>query len=882
MALVKIITTHLSADFDAFAAAVCCVRLYPDHRVLFPGSLEATVRRFLAATAFAFPEVKLREARRATIEHAVVVDTATPHRLGEAWQLLERAATPITLVDHHADAAGSLAATTVFVRPVGATCTIVSSLLRERGLTPAAEEASLLLMGIYEDTGSLSYRDTTATDLREAAFLLEAGGSLEWVRRWVVKALEPDQLELLNRVVDGAEQITVHDVPVAISLVEVDRYHEEAAYVVHRWMETFQLPLAVAMLVKPPHVNVIIRSHLPEVDAGELAALVGGGGHATAAAARVSDLMPVEIRERILARLDDLLPPPARAGDVAVRQIFSVGAEVTVAAAKERLNQLRVNAVPIADPATGAFVGTVSRQLLDHSLDHGMGDRPVRTVMQPGVLQVADDTPLDEVRELFFDTPHRFVIVTDDDRPCGLLTRMELFRRLFSRQTDAGSSLDHRIAGTRPVRQSVVRTLRQRTPPWVQQLLLEVRGVAEEHAVPVYLVGGMVRDLLLDRPNEDVDLVVEGDGLAFATRLAQRLGARCHPHEPFKTAVLVLADGHRVDVASARTEYYRTPGALPEVATSLIRQDLYRRDFTVNTLAVALAGDQHGHLVDFFAGRKDLARKEIRVLHSLSFIDDPTRAIRAVRYARRLGFSIAPDTRHLIATAVAEGVFDHLSGHRLRRELDLLLGEGHPTPAMALLAELGLLTAISPQLAWSEERRSLLLEVEAQLAWYHLQNVGPLPPAWLLYLGAVVAAAAPVAATELAERLQLAGTSRARLVELPARVTGLRSAASTESTLSVLVAAVEAQPSEVLLVAMATLPFEQRQRLAKAAETGARTPPPVSGRDLVAGGVPPGPWVGAALEQTRGAVIDGTLVAADALVAALDLARADAARRARR
>jgi tRNA nucleotidyltransferase (CCA-adding enzyme) len=240
---VKAITTHLSADFDAFAAAVCSVRLFPDHQVLFPGSQEVAVRRFMEDTRFPFPELKLRQARRETFDHVVVTDTRNPARLGEVWQLIERDHCPITLVDHHVTEEDLLGAREVISRPVGATCTIVAQLMRERELPPSSEEASLLLMGIYEDTGGLSYRETTPTDLRIVAWLLEQGGSLEWVRRWVMKALQPDQLELLNRIVEGCEEILVRDTPVELSMVEVDRYHEEAAYVVHRWVETFEIPI---------------------------------------------------------------------------------------------------------------------------------------------------------------------------------------------------------------------------------------------------------------------------------------------------------------------------------------------------------------------------------------------------------------------------------------------------------------------------------------------------------------------------------------------------------------------------------------------------------------------------------------------------------------
>jgi tRNA nucleotidyltransferase (CCA-adding enzyme) len=175
---VKAITTHLSADFDAFAAAVCAVRLFPDHQVLFPGSQEVAVRRFMEDTRFSFPELKLRQARRETFDHIVVTDTRNPARLGEVWQLIERDRCPITLIDHHVTEEDLLGARDVISRPVGATCTIVAQLMRERELPPSSEEASLLLMGIYEDTGGLSYRETSPPTL-DQCLAVRAGGSLD-------------------------------------------------------------------------------------------------------------------------------------------------------------------------------------------------------------------------------------------------------------------------------------------------------------------------------------------------------------------------------------------------------------------------------------------------------------------------------------------------------------------------------------------------------------------------------------------------------------------------------------------------------------------------------------------------------------------------------
>jgi len=871
---VKIITTHLSADFDAFAAAVCSVRLFPGSKVLFPGSQEVAVRRFVAEAEISYPELKLRRARTEKIEHAVVVDTRSPARLGEVWKLIERSGCPITVIDHHMeDDDGGIEAAELFEGPLGATCSIVAELFRKREIEPTVEEATLLLMGIYEDTGGLSYRETTPEDLRISAWLIEQGASLDWVRRWVLKALQPEQLELLNRMVEATEEIEIAGVPVALAMIDVDQYHEEAAFVVHRWIEIFEIDVGAVMLVRPPNINLILRSRLSGLHVGRVAQCFGGGGHATAASARISDSMPVEAREQLLDILAIQMPPAATAIDIAARTIFSIDDVNSVEETKDRLNELRVNALPVRDSEAGELVGLVTRQILDRALSHGMADRPVRSVMQPELPTVSAATPIGDLGELFLERSLRFVVVQEAGRPAGIITRMELFRRLFEQQHTAGSTLDRRMAGTRPISQPITRLLRETTPTWVQRLLTAAGKVADAQRVPVYLVGGMVRDLLLERENEDVDLVVEGDGIAFAAELADVLDGRHHPHAPFLTAVVTLPDGLRVDVASARTEFYRTPAALPEVVTSLIRQDLYRRDFTINSLAIALSADRYGELVDFFGGRKDIQRREIRVLHSLSFIDDPTRALRAVRYARRLSFTISTDTRNLIATALGEGVFERLTGQRLRRELEYLLAEPHPTSALALVADLGLLPAICPDFVWSETVRSFLLAVEGQLAWHQLEGLGPPPESWVLYLGGLSLFGEPDAVANLVQRLRLAGALRDRFLALPEDVSIVQRAADPGLPLSQRVQLVEDRPAEALLLAMAGLPLEKRRAVAAAAVASVRVEIPIRGQQLIDAGVPPGPQIGRTLKLTRDAIIDGVMEIDEAPAWALETAR---------
>jgi len=226
--------------------------------------------------------------------------------------------------------------------------------------------------------------------------------------------------------------------------------------------------------------------------------------------------------------------------------------------------------------------------------------------------------------------------------------------------------------------------------------VLKDAGVcAEEMSLGAYAVGGLVRDLFLQRETLDVDVVIEGDGIAFASRFSADHGARLLIYERFKTATLVFPDGFKIDVATARTETYERPAALPSVMPGSIRDDLFRRDFSINTLAVCLNPHRFGELLDPFQGRDDIWKGSIRILHDRSFVDDPTRIFRAARFEKRFDFKIEDITEALIKDAVSTGLIERLSGYRIASELRLILKEEDPLPAVQRLEELGVLSSVA-------------------------------------------------------------------------------------------------------------------------------------------------------------------------------------------
>jgi len=881
----ELISTHLGADFDAFASMLAAQRLHPGGELFFPGSREESLRRMLETGLVELREVRQRHVDPAAIERVVLCDIRQARRIGVLGEwLARRPEVPVFAYDHHPPSDDDLELAGGVVDPeVGATSTLMVEELARRGLEVAPNEATVLLLGIYEDTGSLTFATTSARDHRAAGWLLERGGDLSAVRRWALNRLDTVHLDVLHRMSRELEVTRVHGHRVGLVALDLGEFVDELAPLVSRTLEIFELPLLFAAFGDGDHVQVIARGSAPGVHLGEILGELGGGGHPTAAAARVAGATALEVRERLRRLLDERLPPAARAGDLAIRDFFVLAPGTTVARAKAALVERRVNAAPVAAAGSRAaegsasadrasrLTGAVSRQTLDAALQHGMGERPVERVMETGMEWVGPDAPAEEVGRRILERHPRFVLVGDREagRAEGLITRMQVLRHLHARLAAEEAGVE-RAEHLRERREGAAKLLATRLPPGIARRVETAARLAREHGIAVHLVGGLVRDLLLGRENRDVDLVVEGDGPHFARLLAAELGGRVREHRAFLTAVVVDAEGFHVDVATARSEFYREPAALPEVASSALRQDLFRRDFTINTLAIRLGPGATPELIDHFGGRADLEEGTIRVLHSLSFLDDPTRAFRAVRLEQRLGFEISPETLHLIAVAREEGVFERLSGSRLRDELILLLDD----PDVALrgldrLAELELLAVVDPALrlagADGGAVRERLRAAVSAFHWFRLEGLDePEPRLWRLLLVVLSEPLGEAEVERLAVRLMLAGDDRRAIAGAAGRLAAARGVVRRRDARPHEVADALAElTGEDLLLLLGTEEGRVRRRVRRDLTEHRAFRLAVRGSDLVAAGVPPGPALGEALRRTRAARLDGAISEAD-------------------
>jgi len=867
----EILATHINADFDALASMVAAQRLHPGARMFFPGSREESVRRMLESGLVEISELKRKDVDPAQITRVVLCDVRQSDRIGLVGEwLAAHPAIEVWAYDHHPPAESEVAVTGGIVDPqAGSTSTLIIEEMQRRGLVCSSTEASLLLLGIYEDTGSLTHATTGPRDLAAAHWLLEQGGDLGVVRRFVTRELGTRHLDILHRMTQRLEVHRIRGHRVGLVEVDLAGYVEELAPLVSRCLEIFELPLLFALFseAKNDRVTLIARGDLPGFDLGQaLAEMAGGGGHATAAAARLKGMTTLEAREQLFAFLRRALPPSARARDLMITPFYELPAATTVDDAKARLNAWRVTAAPVF-ASDGKISGVVTRTLLDAAIQHGLGARPIERVTAAELVWVDADAPAEEVEERMLAHRPRFVLVGESasGRPLGLITRMQMLRHLHGRLAAFEERLDRRAEQSREKREKISQLLARRLPDFLARRIETIAQVSREMGVPVYLVGGFVRDLLLDRDLAreagDLDLVVEGDGLAFAARLTAVVEGRMREHRAFLTAVVVDPAGLHIDVATARSEFYRAPAALPEVQMSALRQDLFRRDFTINTLAIRLGPDREPELIDYFGGRSDLKERTLRVLHSLSFIDDPTRVLRAVRLELRLGFQISAETLRLVEVALSEGIFDHLSGARLREELAMLLDD----PALALrgidrLAELGVLRALHPRIDAAGATRERLRSARAACDWYQLAGLAePSVRPWRLILLALAQDLDAADRERLAERLMLAGEDRHLLTGFAERIAKARDALRGTPPPHRAAEALEPLAGEELLLLMAEGDEGIRAWVRRDLTELRPLRLAVRGADLIAAGVPRGPAIGRALEATRRARLDGLL-----------------------
>ena len=686
-----VITTHLNADFDAMASMIAAKKLYPDAHLVFPGSQERNLREFfLKSTLVSFPFERLKDIDLDSITRLILVDINIKGRLGPFDEIADRDDVELHIYDHHPRTDQDYVGQIDIVEPVGATTTILVELLRKRRKKITPEEATIMALGIYEDTGSLTFASTTSRDFDAVSYLLKRGAHLEIIPAFISREMDAQQVQLLHDLLKSLKIHNIHGIPVATASTTTDNYVGELALLVHKMMDMENLNALIVMVRMEERIILVARSRLPELDVSRIAVEFGGGGHQTAASASIRQFTLIQVQEKLMALLKKMVEERVNAGSIMSSPVLDIRDSDNIEDAAEMMTRFNINSIPVMDDQSH-ITGIITRGVVERAIVHGLGHSPVQEYMLTEFSTVSKKSTLEKVQEYIIEKRQRMLPVMEEDTVIGVITRTDLleamhddFRRTQSFEETSGEddTPDSRV-------RNLGELMREILDPRTLRILKTAGKVAEDSGDRAYFVGGLVRDLILRRKNLDVDLVVEGDAIKFARILSRRLKARIRSHRKFQTAVIILPDGFKLDVASARTEYYSSPGEYPMVERGSIKLDLYRRDFSINALAVKLNPESFGQVVDHFNGLKDLKDRTIRILHNLSFVDDPTRIIRAVRFEQKFDFRIGKHTEYLLKGSIKRGYLRQAQGPRVLNEIMIILRGDNPIRAFDRMEESG-------------------------------------------------------------------------------------------------------------------------------------------------------------------------------------------------
>jgi tRNA nucleotidyltransferase (CCA-adding enzyme) len=848
-----VVVSHSNADFDALASLVAARKLYPGSHAVLIGNPDRNVREFLRLHEHRLDLVSAREVELDRVSRLIIVETQTPQRLGPFARLLENHQIEVHLYDHHPLQPRRIRTDLAYCAKVGATTTLLIRFLRAKKISLSPLEATILALGIYEDTGCLTFRSTTAEDAQAVSFLLEQGANLDVVAGFIHHALTPEQRAVLNQMLLSTSYHEIHGLQLAVATVHTEEYVDELAMLTHKLCDLENVDAVFTLTEVGNHVYVVGRSKSDAIDVGKILSQVGGGGHHRAAAAHLRDTSLPGAYEQILELFRSCTHPQTVAADIMSYPVRTVTPDIPVETAAKVMLRYGHSGLPVMQG--DRLVGIVSRKDIDRARHHELHHTPVQQIMTRDLVIASPQTSLVELERLIIQHDIGRIPIVEDGKVCGIVTRSDILR---ARHGELRARHYTTYLSPSPLRQDLEKALEERLRPDLREILKIAGQLGDELQFPVFVVGGFVRDLLLGEPNQDVDLLIEGDGIAFAHRLAQKLGARLVTHERFGTAVVIPPGGFKLDIATARTEFYEFPAALPTTEFSSMKQDLYRRDFTINAMAIQLNQDHFGELIDFFGGYRDLQEGVVRVLHNLSFVEDPTRILRAVRFEQRYGFRMSRQTEELLVHALATDIFGRLTNERIGRELILLLSEPNPVPGIHRLAHLEVLQHIHPDLCFNEEILEELEALREAVSWYEgLKQKDPIT-SWIVFFFPFAAQIPKTGLRRLCQRLHLRDEHTRLLHVAVSDIASLMDFLEQDSLRpSVVCEKLQSYPKELLVWAYARGNPHSRNLLTQFLCQWQYVETQIRGRDLIARGYRPGPAFGRALRQARAARLDG-------------------------
>ncbi|MBN1354577.1 MAG: CBS domain-containing protein [Candidatus Omnitrophica bacterium] len=779
-----LIVTHNNADFDAFSSLVAARKLYPHSKLLLPGSQERAVREFLSLVKDKINIEKERTCDFRGIKRLVIVDTRHKSRIGMAGELLGDPSLEVHIYDHHPRSPHDIKADKDVFQEVGATVSILIDILRkQKSLKISPLEATIMLLGIYEETGSLTYRTTTSLDVDTVSFLLSKGANLQAVSSYLNRKLTEEELTFLTALIASTKIITVNGVNISIARGTIKHFIGELGTIVRKLQDVENFPVLFVLFEIGKKVRIIARSRLKEVDVNRTLAHFGGGGHRSAASAKIDGTDIATVEKKLTDILRTSIKAKIFAQDIMSYPVKVIPSGKNIQEAKNMLEKLRLKGAPVTEGAR--IAGIITNGDIQKAVKFNYAHASVKGYMSRNVVTISPDAPLHTIQKIMFENNIGRLPVLKNRKLVGIVTRTDVLKSVhkdifFKRKPSYVK---------RRAQLNISTKMKRLLPRQILDILRTIGQCANHNGLRAFVVGGFVRDVLLNVRNYDIDIVVEGDAISFGRKLADILKGSLVAYRKFGTSTVIMewpkglrkpqnggklpskkgslphAHKFKIDFATARKESYEKPAALPTVFFSSLKDDLQRRDFTINAMAASLNRNSFGQLIDFFGGEKDLENGVIRVLHDGSFIDDPTRIFRAVRFEQRFNFCIDRYTERLIKNAIHKGMFSKTQHHRIRDELILILQEEYPAKAIVRMKNLHELRFVHSKIRVGKHTVIAFSRIKDSLKWYtgtitkrrHIDL-------WLIYFMALLENLNTEEARYICDKFALRSCDRTRLL----------------------------------------------------------------------------------------------------------------------
>lgn len=517
-------------------------------------------------------------------------------------------------------------------------------------------------------------------------------------------------MNIINKILENSKIIKIDDLKIYFSTLNINvNINFNDIYKIIK--ERSLCDVLILFNNNDNYITVYGFSFLDQINMNEVFNSFNGEGDSKIYSFTIKEKNIDKLIEKIINEIREFYIPLLKAKDIMSSPVRTILSNEPIEKVYRIMIQTGHNGFPVIEK--DELIGIVTKKDIEKAINHGIGKNPVKEIITKNIISVSPEDSIEKIRHIMIENGIGRVLVIDNNNILiGIITRSDLIKGKIFHKSRPQIIIDYK---EELHKYNILKKMTEVIPVKYMNLLRLLGVYGSELNMSVYVVGGFVRDLLLGRKNFDIDIVVEGDGLKYAKYASKNLRTTFVEHSEFHTGSLFFKDGFRIDIATARTEYYEKPADLPKIELSTIKKDLYRRDFSINAMAIKINSEEFGVLLDFFGCKKDLDRGIIRILYNLSFIEDPTRILRAIRFKKRFNFNIEDRTLELLKSAVRNNYIEKVTGMRLREEFEKILNERN---IIESIDEMGNLQILDHLFLYSKYKKEKSIKFKKILEFY--------------------------------------------------------------------------------------------------------------------------------------------------------------------